>query len=221
MKKKIYILGTTDFSFMIHQMIDQEEEMEIVGHVVSQSDYSKNIEKCKMHNTKLYPLEDLESQSQNINILNTIGYTCMNKIRENITEECMRRNYQVVEYISRRAIVLSENRGMGNIVLPGAYIGTGIKMGDGNIFYAGCVFTHDISIGNYNFFAANGTYGGFISIGNNCFVGMGAVVKNRVSMGHSVLVGAGTYVSHDVKDEEVIVTPSAIVLEKKSSEINI
>ena len=159
----IFILGTTKYSFMIHEFIRQEKQYEIIGHTVN-CEYLKDAQtSCQEFGTSLFPLEELNQyvgNNQEVFVLNTIGYTNMNRTRQKLHEKCISMGYTPVNFISNRAIVLSEIQGSGNIVFPSAYIGTGVRIGDCNVFYAGCVITHDVDIGNNNFFAANVTIGG-------------------------------------------------------------
>ena len=175
-------------------------------------------------NINLYALEDLRSviESDNsIKILNTVGYSNMNKIRERLHNECLKLGYEMVNYISARAICMSKEIGTGNIILPGSYIGTDVSIGDNNVIYAAAVLTHDIVVGNNNFIASNVTIGGNVTIGSNCFIGMGAIIKNRIQVADLTLVGAGTYVYNSTHIEDVIVPVQSIKLEKKSNEINL
>ena len=40
--KSIYILGTTEYSFMIHEMIRREGVYNVIGHVCSESQIETN-----------------------------------------------------------------------------------------------------------------------------------------------------------------------------------
>lgn len=221
---RIFILGTTKYSFMLHSMIEEEGQYQIIGHTVSRKYLEKNYRICNDNEAKLYPLEDLKKYvngNEKVKVLNTIGYTEMNQVRQRLFDECEKLGYESVNFVSSHALVFSNLIGKGNIILPGAYIGTNVNMGNNNVFYTGCVMTHDIEIGDNNFIAANVTVGGEVKIGNNCFVGMGAVLKNRITVNDFCLIGAATYLSHNLEREKVIVPPKSIVIEKKSIEMNL
>lgn len=220
--KEIFILGATKYSFMIHTFIEQEKTYRIIGHTVNEKYIESAKLECKNRNISLYPLERLSEMATSDNIiyiLNTLGYTNMNRTREMLSIQCEKLGYRLINYISSRAIVLSEITGNGNIVFPGAYIGTGVSVGNNNVFYAGTVMTHDITIGNNNFFAANVTSGGEVTIGNNCFIGMGATLRNRICLSDYSLVGAASYLSHNTKKMEVVVPEKSITLTKNSFQI--
>ena len=219
--RDIFILGTTEYAFMLHTMIEQEKEFHVIGHTCSAEQVENNRNVCTKHFTELFPFEELGTIINQVNILNAIGYSRMNETRKRMSFECINRGYSLVNYISKRAILLSELKGTGNIVFPGAYIGTNIQIGDGNVFYTGSVLTHDIEVGEFNFFAANSTIGGVVTIGSNCFIGMGATIKNRIEIADYTLIGAGAYVDHSSNKEDVIVPCRSVTLEKKSYEISL
>lgn len=221
---RIFILGTTKYSFMLHSMIEEEGQYQIIGHTVSRKYLENNYRICNDNEAKLYPLEHLKKYvnvNEKVKVLNTIGYTEMNQVRQRLFDECEKLGYESVNFVSSHALVFSNLIGKGNIILPGAYIGTNVNMGNNNVFYTGCVMTHDIEIGDNNFIAANVTVGGEVKIGNNCFVGMGAVLKNRITVKDFCLIGAATYLSQNLEREKVIVPPKSIVIEKKSIEMNL
>ena len=219
---KIFIIGATKYSFMIRDFILQEKQFEVIGHTVNQRYIDSCLPLCNKLGIKLFPFEDLAKytdSSEKVFVLNTLGYTNMNKTRQALHKECLELGYFSVNYISNRAIVLTKTFGTGNIVFPGSYIGTDVRIGDCNVFYAGCVVTHDIKIGDYNFVAANVTIGGETQIGNNCFLGMGATLRNRIVLSDYSLIGASAYISHNTKAYEVVVPERSISLDKKSFEM--
>lgn len=219
--KKIFILGTTEYAFMLNKMITQEDAFHILGHTCNASQVEDNREVCATHGVELFAFEELPAIEEKVCILNAIGYSHMNDTRKRLFQDCIERGYEPVNYISNRAIVLSEIEGRGNIVFPGAYIGTNVKVGEGNVFYTGAVMTHDIVVQDFNFIAANTTVGGVVSIGSNCFIGMGSTIRNRIHISDYTLVGAGAYLDHSTNREDVVVPARSVVLDRKSMEMSL
>ncbi len=222
--KDIFILGATKYSFMIQRFIEQEKQYRVLGYTVNEAYIQDVKSECDKRGVKLYALENLKrycSPNMPIWILNTVGYTDMNRTRERLSIQCQQLGYQFVNFISDRAIVLSEIEGEGNIVFPGAYIGTDVSIGNNNVFYTGVVMTHDIAIGNNNFVAANVTVGGEVEIGNNCFIGMGSTLRNRIKVANYSLIGASCYLSHNTHEREVVVPAKSLTLEKNSFEVRL
>lgn len=220
-KKQIYIIGTTDFSFMVGEFIKLENQYSVIGYVVSANQYNDNVTRCAKKNVELFCLEDILTECGNkpIYILNTIGYTKMNSIREKISQLCRESGVCMVNFISKKALNYGLIKGTNNIIFPGAYVGSNVSIGDDNVIYAGVVLTHDIKVKNNNFIAANSTIGGNVVVNNNCFIGMGSTIRNSVNINNYTLIGAGCYVKCDTRVESVIVPSKSIELDKKSTEV--
>lgn len=222
--EKIYILGTTKYSFMIHQMILQENAYDVLGHTVSEFDVERYRNICRKNNTNIVALEDLFDQvhkGENVKILNTLGYSKMNTVRQKLYQLCNSHGVESVSYISSRATVLSNDIGKSVIILPTAYIGPSVRIGNNTTIYSMAVLTHDIKVGENCFIAANVTCGGEVKIQDNCFIGMGATIKNQITLAPFTLVGAGAYVAKDSGIYDVVVPVRSVTLEKKSIEVSI
>lgn len=217
---KIVIFGTTQFSYMLQKMIERENAAEIVAYTINER--YMNSESVNTHNgCLLYSFEQLEKvfPPNKYKILNSIGYTKMNSLRSEITNECKKKCYELVSFISRESTVLTELNGIGNIVLPGAYIGCNVEIGDYNVFYTGSILTHHIKVKDYSFIAAGCTVGGNVIIGSNCFLGMNSTIKNGVSIANFSLIGASSYIDKDTEQYGVYVPERTIKLEKCSTEM--
>lgn len=217
---KIIIFGTTNHSHMIRRIIEKEKAAEVVAYTINKKFMSKD-GFFEYEGYPVIPFEEVERyfEPSKYKILNTIGYTKMNEIRREKNEECLRKGYDLFTFVSKDAIVFSEITGFGNIVMPGAYIGTNVTLGVGNIIYSGCTLTHDIQIGNYSFLAAGCTIGGNVNIGNNCFLGLNSTIKNSVNIADFSLIGAATYISKDTQKYGIYVPERSKKLEKSSLEI--
>ena len=214
--KKIIIFGTTVFSKMVARYIEMEQAATVVAFCVDEAyiDEREILGKPVVAFEKVdtvYPPSDYE-------FLNAVGYIKMNSFRQTVTQKCMQKGYKMCNYISNKAIVYIQITGYNNIVLPGAFVGFDVDMGNNNIIYSGCMLTHNIKIGSNNFLAANSTFGGSVEIGDNCFVGLNATVKNSVKIGNKCLVGAGAYINKNVQSGKVIVPAKNVILDKDSEE---
>lgn len=198
---------------MVARLIEEENESKVVAFSVNKQYCSED---C-IEGYPVVPFEDLaDVYKGEIKILNTVGYTKMNTVRERLYSESLSRRYSNTNFISRRAIVMGRYvAGQGTIVLPGAVIGDNVSLGHGNIVYSGVVLTHDICMGNFNFFAAGTVVGGFVDIGNNCFIGLNATVKNRVTIADMTLIGSGAnVVSSTEKNTLYLGNPASKIIGK-------
>lgn len=90
--------------------------------------------------------------------------------------------------------------GVGNVILPGASVETGVCLGSGNILWSGCHVCHDVSVGNYNFFAARALIGGQTVIGNRNFFGFASILRDNISISDDIVLGMGTVCTRSLQD---------------------
>jgi sugar O-acyltransferase (sialic acid O-acetyltransferase NeuD family) len=214
---EIIIFGSTQFSVMIAEMIKSEKKHNLLGFTVDEAFYDKTI----LNGLPVYPFQELSKyvNPSEVSIINTIGYTKMCTLRETIQDRILQSGYSTCGWISEKSVILSKDINTQNLILPEAYIGVNVKIGNHNIIYSNSILTHDIEIGNFNFVAAGVVLGGNIKIRNNCFFGLNSTVKNDVSIGNRVLVGASSYVDIDLTDNKVIVPQKSIVIDKKGIDL--
>ena len=88
--------------------------------------------------------------------------------------------------------------------LHGIYISRYASIG------ANCLIYQNVTIGEVDRKAPR--------IGDNCLIGAGAMVIGDIRVGDNVKIGAGAVVSFDIPDNCTVVSPRAVVLERKCEE---
>lgn len=196
-KPKVIIIGTSIFSEDICQIIQFEQMADVLAYCT----YQAFMDICQIGNLPVVAFEELSSRydMSNVHLLNTIGYSKMNIIREKVFEDCIKLDYQIYTYISPKAIVYTDCIGLGSIIMPNAYIGPNVFIGKANIIWNNVALTHRITIGDFNFICANCTIGGNVNIKNNCFLGLNATIKNGVVIADRTLIGSSSNVLHSTE----------------------
>lgn len=216
---KLIINGTTQFSTMIAKLVEMEGRAEIVAFTTAR----RFINEAHLDGKPVVPFEDLTSRYdlENTRILNTIGYSKMNTVRERVNAEIEESGFVQYSYISSKAFIAVnkedlENKGV--IIMPNAFIGTDVLIGKSVVVYSNCSLTHDIQIEDNVFLGSGCVIGGRVRIGRNSFIGMNSTIKNRISLAPFSLVGCGSNVLRTVNEERhVIVGNPATVLNNKDS----
>lgn len=221
--EEIIVFGTTEYSYLLKEIIEKEKVAKVTAFTadeqyITESDIIK-------HEKSGYPLIPFDSIEEYYpptkhKILNTIGYTKMNRIRETKSAEFIEKGYQLYTFISKNATILSNiDMNSGNVIMPGAYIGTNITMGKNNVIRYGSVLTHDIKLGSNIFIAAGSVIGGNVTIRNNSFLGLNCTVKNGIEIDKYSLIGAGAYINKDTDPCGVYTPVRTQKLNKSSLEI--
>jgi len=94
--------------------------------------------------------------------------------------------------------------GGGTVVMAGAVVNTGSRLGENVIVNTGASVDHDGSIGDGVHVGPGAHLGGGVSVGAGTWIGIGATVVDHVKIGSGSIVGAGAVVLGDVADGVVV-----------------
>lgn len=216
---QLVINGTTQFSTLVAQLVEKEG----IAKVLAFTTASRYIEESSLEGKRVVPFEELAHlfDNQAIRILNTIGYSKMNTVRERVNKEIEDSGFLQYSYISNRSFIVPPISGLlssGCIIMPNVFIGPDVKIGKSVVVYSNCSLTHDIVLEDNVFIGSGSVIGGNVRIGRNSFIGMNSTIKNRISLAPFSLVGCGSNVLSTIERERsVIVGNPARVLDGKDS----
>ena len=94
--------------------------------------------------------------------------------------------------------------GEGTVILAGAIVQPGTRIGLDCILNTRCSVDHDCHIGPHNHIAPGTTLSGSITTGPNCHIGAGATIIQGLSIGENSLVGAGSTVLRSVPPDTTV-----------------
>jgi acetyltransferase EpsM len=118
------------------------------------------------------------------------------------------------EAVSHSSAIISDDVELaaGSLVMPGAIINAGSKIGKHCIINSGAVVEHDVRLGDFVHIAPNAVITGNVSIAEGTQVGTGASVIPGVKIGKWASIGAGAVIIEDVPDFAVVVgNPGKII----------
>ena len=185
-------MGTTPFSAVIADIIQKEGQYEVLAFSTSR----QFMDATEMNGKPIIAQEDLKHNfnMDEIGIVNTIGYSKMNSIREKVHNELLDEGFHLQTFISRNANVYTSDIREGSIIMPGAFVGPYVTVGKACIIYSNVSLTHHITIEDYCFIASGCVFGGNVTIGHNSFIGLNSTIRNRISLAPYTLVGASSNV---------------------------
>ena len=111
--------------------------------------------------------------------------------------------------VSERSVLAS-----GAVVLAGALVGPGARLGENVIVNSAAVLEHDVVVGDHAHIASGAVLGGGVRVGERAHVGAGAVILQEVAVGPGAVVGAGAVVTSDVAPGAVVVGVPARAVER-------
>jgi sugar O-acyltransferase (sialic acid O-acetyltransferase NeuD family) len=212
---KYVVFGDSAFAERIHKYISIEK----VGEVLAFTNEESFITRSEINGVPVVPFERLSKlyDIESFELLICIGYAQMNQLREKIYHMCKKQGYKIGTWISKSALIYSEDIEEGNIIMPGTLVGPTCSIGKCNIIASRVCISHDSIIGNFNFISSAVTTGGFANIGNNTFIGLNATIRDGIKIEDYTLVGTAANVLMSTICEGVYVGNPAKKLENKSS----
>ena len=98
-------------------------------------------------------------------------------------------------YVSRHATL-----GSGTIVMHGAVVNAGVRVGENSIINNRSLLEHDSTVEDHCHISTGAILNGGVTIGEGSFVGSGTVIKEGVKIGHDCVIGMGLSVRSNQAD---------------------
>lgn len=214
---RILIYGVNEQAATLYTMIGMERQAVVDAFIIDR-EYRKNdtyLGKPVVDSDLLCEMFPSEKYS----ICLSFGYKNMMYNRKEKFYWCKERGYKIYTFISRNAVVYTENIGEGSNIYPGTILSPYVKIGKGSFIESGCVIAHHTEIGEFNFIAPGGHFCGDIKTGPNCFFGSASEITNGCNIGKDVFVAAAAKVSQNVDEGSAILLAKAKHLPGKSFDV--
>ena len=99
----------------------------------------------------------------------------------------------------------------GTVVMPGAIVSAGTKIGEFCIINTNSSIDHDNAIENYSSIMPNVTTGGNVRVGEFSALGMGSIILQKVQIGAHNVIGAGSVLFESTPDNSVVFGSPAVI----------
>jgi sugar O-acyltransferase (sialic acid O-acetyltransferase NeuD family) len=207
----VLIFGSSGHAYTIYDIITQIDDLQFIGFVDKSC---KTSDKMTIGEDK-----DIIDICNRYNCYSGVIGVGDNSIRESINAEVNNtaKDFHFVTIIHPSAIVSKSSIyiGDGTVVMPGAIINQGTKIGKHCIINSGAIIEHDCNIGDFVSVAPNATLGGKVSIGNSSAIGIGATILHNIIIGSNTIVGAGSIVTRDIINDVVAYGIPAKMIRKR------
>jgi sugar O-acyltransferase (sialic acid O-acetyltransferase NeuD family) len=90
--------------------------------------------------------------------------------------------------------------GEGSIVMHGAIVNAGARVGNNCIINTRALLEHDATVEDHCHISTGAILNGDVNIGAGSFIGSGSIIKEGIAIGKSCLVGMGLTVRHKLGD---------------------
>jgi sugar O-acyltransferase (sialic acid O-acetyltransferase NeuD family) len=113
-------------------------------------------------------------------------------LRIRILDSAMALGIHTPPVLHPRAVIAPDVEiGPGVVVLAGAIINTGARLGRATIVNSGAIVEHDCVLGAGTHVCPGACLAGEVIVGDRCWIGLGAAVRQRVVLAPDVTLGTG------------------------------
>lgn len=198
---KLVLFGIGTLADLALHYFEHDSPHEVVGFTVDKP----YVDGPAYGGLPLVPFEEVERHfpPDRHGMFVALGYAGVNRAREDKCRDARERGYELVTYVSPRAVSLGESPGTNCFIFETAVIQPFASIGDGVIIWPGTVVSHHSTIEDFCYLSPNATISGECHLGRRVFVGAGAVLRDRTTVAANIVVGAGSVVTANLSDEGI------------------
>jgi len=215
---RVVLFGTGDFARIAHVYLRDDSEHEVAAFTVH-DEYRTSDE---FRGLPLVPFEQLEERypPDEFAMFVAVGFSRVNQARREIYEACKTRRYELISYVSSRAMRSEETEiGDNCFVFEANVIQPFVRIGNDVVLWSGNHIGHDSTIDDHCFVASHAVVSGNVMIGSSCFVGVNATIRDGVTIAPDCVIGAGALIMRDTKQGQVYAVPGTKPFAKLSWEL--
>lgn len=211
LKPKVLIYGINHQAEQLFRLLNQDKTAKVCGFVVDEG--YKKFE--YLHGLKVYEFSEMlkDFSPSKYQIVLSFGYKNMVKNRQEKYEKCKKYGYGIFTYVSKNAIVYSDEIGEGSIIYPYVYLAPFTRIGKGCFLENGASIAHHSCCDDFVFVAPNAVICGDTHIESNCFIGSNAVVTNSIVLKSRTMVAAGAKLSKST-DSGTVCFPAKVCVNR-------
>jgi sugar O-acyltransferase (sialic acid O-acetyltransferase NeuD family) len=220
--KNIVLFGGGPHVHYCIDTIEKEAKYKIIGITDPYKEVDKEV------GTDLYEYKVIGCQEDLLRLIGecdiyggliTIGD---NWIRKHVFDviQSIKRDFVIVNTIHPAALIGRDvELGFGNVIMAGAIINPGGKIGNFCFVATGAHVEHDNIMHDFSSISAGFITGGKVEIGKFSAITLGVTVMDRLKIGENSVVGAGSSVLGDVPDNVLMYgSPAKVIRSRKPSE---
>jgi sugar O-acyltransferase (sialic acid O-acetyltransferase NeuD family) len=200
--EKVVLFGTSSATNLIHFTLTHDSPYEVAAFTVDRS-YIKEEKFCGL---PVVPFEEIETvyPPDEYRMLVAIFASRVNKTRAEKYQQAKAKGYELISYISSKAITWP-----GLKVGDNCFIGEGVicrpflEIGNNVIILPGACIGHNSVIKDHCFIAANTTLLGSVTVEPYCVLGANATILDGITVARECVIGAGSVIQENTQEKGV------------------
>lgn len=199
--KKLIIFGIGEQAEMAYYYFKNDTDYEVVGFTVDKDYINKQI----LFDLPIVEFESIENDysKELYELFIAIGYSKINKLREEKYLACKEKGYKIASYISSKASIFTDRIGENAFILEDNTVQPYVQIGNNVTLWSGNHIGHHSVIQDNCFITSHVVISGGCEIGENTFIGVNATLRDHIKIGKSNVIGAGALILGDTEDNKV------------------
>jgi len=196
---KVIIFGIQDIASLAHYYLTHDSDHDVVAFCVNEEYIPEG---GKFEDKPVVAFENIESQYpvDEFSLFAPMSEQRMNRDREAVFNEILKKGYQLISYVSSKATVFDNTPiGKNCFILEDNTIQPYTSIGDNVVLWSGNHIGHHSVIGDHVFFTSHVVLAGHCSVEPNCFFGINATVKNATLIAEGTLVAMSATINKDTE----------------------
>lgn len=203
-RQPIVIIGVGETAEMAKEYFDMDSNYEVVA-FAAQKDYISKNSLTKLMSLPIVAIENLIDiyPPSKYKAFVALSYEKLNHVREKFYVMIKKLGYELVSYISKKAII-GANVSIGDncLIMENNVIQRNVSIGNNVILWSGNHIGHKTHIGDNVFFSSHVAVSGFCRIGDFAFLGINSCIGDCVNIAECCFIGAGVTIVQDTKKDE-------------------
>jgi sugar O-acyltransferase (sialic acid O-acetyltransferase NeuD family) len=203
---EIVLFGTGDFAQLAAEYLRRDSPHTVVAFTV----HERYIDTPELLGLPVLPFERIEEAypSERYAMFVAIGFSRVNKARREMYEECKRKGYSLISYVSSNAMYLGDfDLGDNCFIFEANVIQPFVRIGSNVVVWSGNHIGHHAQIDDHCFIASHVVISGNVTVGEETFVGVNATLRDSITVAPRNLIGAGTLIMRDTEEGDVYSVP--------------
>jgi sugar O-acyltransferase (sialic acid O-acetyltransferase NeuD family) len=216
--KDVVIFGTGVTATLAHFYLTHDSPREVAAFTVT----GDHLTADSLLGLPVVPFEDVVSRysPDEFDMFVAVGYGQINKFRQEMCLRTREAGFNLISYISSKAIVWPDTViGYNCFIMEQNIIQPFARLGNDIIMWGGSHVGHHSVIEDHVFVSSHVVISGYVTIEPNCFLGVNATIRDGITIARESVIGAGALIMKNTTAESIHVGPTAQVLAFPSSRL--
>lgn len=216
--EKVVVFGNGVFAEHMYVLLTHDSPYEVVAFTVDE----KYIKKDKLFGLPVVAFETVETvfSPSAYKMTVPVSFQRVNRLREQKYTQAKGKGYQLINYVSSRAVtypglVLGDNC----VILESAVIAPFVEIGNNVTIATSAIIGHHTVVRDHCFVSPAAVILGGVTVEEYSLVGANATIKEEVRIARESLIGSGVTISRDTQERGVYLSPQAELYPKRSDEL--